>query len=95
MNVERQIDRILTEYHFERMSFDEAKQKLLELNTISSIPSITVKLIDILRAPLASAWKRMCDTYGVNEWCISEGLADENTEIEISLEDAKFYGLID
>lgn len=35
MNLEQKIDRILTEYNFDRMSFDEAKQKLLNLHSIT------------------------------------------------------------
>ncbi len=37
MNLEQKIDRILTEYNFDRMSFDEAKQKLLNLHSVMII----------------------------------------------------------
>ena len=55
---------------------------------------VTVKMVDILHAPLMSAWERMCEKYGINEWCINEGLADDESTIEISLQDAEFYGLV-
>lgn len=35
MDTERKIDRVLTEYNFDRMSFDEAKQELLNLRNKS------------------------------------------------------------
>ena len=35
MNLEQKIDRVLTEYNFDRMSFDEAKQELLNLHSVS------------------------------------------------------------
>ena len=55
---------------------------------------ITVKLIEVLNAPLMSAWERMCEKYEINEWCINEGLADDNSTVEITLEDAELYGLV-
>lgn len=57
--------------------------------------SVTVKLIDVLNAPLMSAWSLMCEKYRINEYCINEGLADNESTIEISLEDAELYGLIE
>lgn len=54
----------------------------------------TFKLVEILDAPLIGAWEKMCEKYGINEWCINGGLADENSTIEITLEDAEYYGLI-
>jgi len=56
---------------------------------------VTVKLVDVLEAPLMSAWERMCKKYGINEWCINEGLADDDSTVEISLEDAELYGLVE
>lgn len=56
---------------------------------------VTVKLGDVLDAPLMSAWKRMCEKYGINEWCINEGRADRDDTIEITLEDAELYGLVE
>jgi hypothetical protein len=34
MNIDQKIDRILTEYNFDRMSFDEAKKELLDLHNV-------------------------------------------------------------
>ena len=56
---------------------------------------VTVKLKDVLNAPLMSAWERMCEKYGINEWCLNEGLADDDITVEISLEDAELYGLVE
>ena len=42
-----------------------------------------------------SAWERMCEKYGINEWCLNEGLADDDSTVEISLEDAELYGLVE
>lgn len=56
---------------------------------------VTVKLIDVLHAPLINAWKIMCVKYGVNEWCLNEGISDDNSTIEISLEDAERYGIVE
>jgi hypothetical protein len=35
MNLEQKIDRVLTEFNFDRMSFDEAKRELLNLHSVS------------------------------------------------------------
>ena len=56
---------------------------------------ITVKLKEVLNAPLIGAWQRMCKKYGINEWCMNEGLADDNSTVEIALEDAELYGLVE
>jgi len=56
---------------------------------------ITVKLKDVLNAPLMSSWERMCEKYGINEWCLNEGLADDDSTVEINLEDAELYGLVE
>jgi len=56
---------------------------------------VTVKLINVLHAPLFNAWEHMCEKYEINEWCLNEGLADDDSTVEISLEDAKLYGLIE
>jgi hypothetical protein len=56
---------------------------------------VTVKLGDVLGAPYWKSWREMCDKYGVNEWCLSEGLADSDDTIEVSLEDAEHWGLVD
>ncbi len=51
-----------------------------------SEPTIEVTF-DILRSHYA--WDKYCDKYGVNPWCINEGLGDENTKFEIKLSDFK------
>lgn len=56
---------------------------------------VKVKLGDVLDAPLMSAWERMCKKYGINEWCLNEGRADKDDTIEITLEDAELYGLVE
>ena len=38
-------------------------------------------------------WEDYCKGYGINEWCVAEGLAESGTEVTISIEDAKRYGL--
>lgn len=55
---------------------------------------VTVTLGEILNAPYMSAWEEMCGKYGINEWCINEGMADSDDTIEISLQDAESWGLI-
>lgn len=55
----------------------------------------TVKLVDVLKAPNCKAWGQMCDKYDINEWCLSEGLADSDDTIQVSLEDAENWGLVE
>ena len=55
---------------------------------------IKIKLGYVLDAPLTNAWDYICDKYGINEWCIKEGLAGVDDEIEISLEDLEYIGWI-
>lgn len=57
--------------------------------------NITVTLGDILHAPYINAWKDMCEKYGINEWCLNEGISQSNDTVEISLIDAEMYGLIE
>lgn len=40
------------------------------------------------------AWEKFCDKYGYNYYCMKEG-ADGDSNVEISLEDAENWGLID
>ena len=40
-------------------------------------------------------WGVYCDKYGINEWCMDEGLAGRDTEVQIKLEDAKRWGLLE
>jgi len=56
---------------------------------------IQVKFGDVLNAPLVNAWDKMCNKYGINEWCLNEGLADKNDTIMVSLEDAEHWGVVE
>lgn len=56
---------------------------------------VTVKLGDVLDAPYINAWEQMCEKYEINEWCLNEGRADSDDAIEVSLEDAEHWGLIE
>lgn len=56
---------------------------------------VTVKLGDVLDAPSMSAWESMCEKYGINEWCLNEGRADRDDTVEISLDDAELWGLVE
>jgi len=56
---------------------------------------VTVTLGDVLDAPLMDSWNQMCLKYNINEWCINEGLSDRDDTIEVSLEDAEYWGLIE
>jgi hypothetical protein len=55
---------------------------------------VKVKLGDVLEAPRVGAWGKMCEKYGINEWCLNEGIADSDDTIEVSLEDAENWGLV-
>ena len=37
-------------------------------------------------------WDYICDKYGLNPWCIAEGLADRKDTINISIDDAVEIG---
>ena len=39
-------------------------------------------------------WKEYCDKHQINPWCINEGLMDADEELEISLKDAIFWGIV-
>jgi len=56
--------------------------------------TVVVTFGEILNAPAIGAWDHMCEKYGINIWCLNEGLADSDDEITITLKDAKRYGLI-
>ncbi len=56
---------------------------------------IEVEFGDILDAPLYDSWDDFCDKYGINVWCINEGLAERNTTIKVDIKDAKRWGMID
>lgn len=55
---------------------------------------ITVTFGQVLNAPYWNSWHELCENYGINEWCLNEGLARSDDTIEISLEHAKLWGLI-
>ena len=56
---------------------------------------IKVTLGDVLNAPLLGAWEQMCEKYGIFEYCINEGMAEEDDTVEISLEDAEHCEIIE
>ena len=56
---------------------------------------VSVKLGDVLNASYWNAWSDLCDKYGIGEWCINEGQADEDDTVMVSLADAEKWGLID
>lgn len=56
---------------------------------------VSVKLGDVLNAPYCNSWSELCDKYGIGEWCINEGQADENDTVMVSLKDADRWGLIE
>ena len=39
-------------------------------------------------------WSEFCRQHGFNEWMVNEGLAKSSETTEISIEEAKRYGLI-
>lgn len=52
---------------------------------------IVTTLQEILNA---GEWDKYCEKHGVNPWCINEGLATGEEEVELSIEEAKEYGII-
>jgi hypothetical protein len=42
----------------------------------------------------AGCWKEYCDAMGYNYYIVHEGLADEDRETTITLEQAKEWGLL-
>ena len=55
---------------------------------------VIVKLGEISRANYVTAWDKFCDKYGYSYYCMNEG-ADPDKEVQITLEDAENWGLID
>jgi len=53
---------------------------------------IELTLRDILNA---GAWDEYCETYGVNVWCLNEGLADGDELANITLEEARAWGILE
>lgn len=56
---------------------------------------VKVKIGDIFDAPYIDSWDYICDKYGLSVWCVKEGTANREDEIEISLSDAEYIGLIE
>lgn len=48
---------------------------------------IKVKIVDVLNAPYIRSWDELCDKYGINEYCVAEGLVDDDDEIEIDFKE--------
>lgn len=38
-------------------------------------------------------WEEVCKVVGLNEWCLNEGLANRDDEIELTPEEAERIGL--
>ena len=55
---------------------------------------VKLRLRDISNANYVMAWEKFCDKYGYNYYCMNEG-ADGDTKVEVTLEDAENWGLID
>ena len=55
---------------------------------------IKITLEQISKANYVTAWDKFCTKYGYNYYCLNEG-ADADSEVEITLEDAENWGLID
>jgi len=53
---------------------------------------ILISIEDIMDNGL---WEEYCELKGWNVWCVKEGLADSSEKVEIEMEQAKKWGLID
>jgi hypothetical protein len=53
---------------------------------------ITVTYGEIMRV---GAWDKFCKVYGINEWCMSEGLADHDTTEQIYFFEAVEWGIFE
>ncbi len=40
-------------------------------------------------------WDKFCELKGLNPYCMNEGLADSNEEVELTIEQIKQYDLSD
>lgn len=56
---------------------------------------VKVTLNSVNHAPNAHAWEELCEWYGINEWCLNEGLAYGDDTVEVSFRHAKRWGLIE
>lgn len=52
---------------------------------------VKVTLREILNS---GSWEEFCSDNGYNEWCINEGLASGDEEVEITTDEAFAYGLL-
>ena len=71
-------------------SFGDVMYNLSEENITKANKTISFTFREIIDS---GYWEHFCEQYGFNKWCINEG-ADENTEIDIFINDAKRYNLI-
>lgn len=55
---------------------------------------IKTTLSEISQAKYVDAWDNFCEKYRYDFYCINEG-ADADIEVEITLQDAENWGLID
>lgn len=42
----------------------------------------------------AGAWDAFCNLRDVNSWCINEGIASREVEVELTMDEAKTIGLV-
>lgn len=71
-------------------SLGDVMYNLSEQNITKANKSISFSFEEIMDS---GSWMQFCEDYGVSSYCVNEG-ADENTKTEISISDAKRYGLI-
>jgi len=55
---------------------------------------VIVTLRDILDAPLLGSWDEYCHKTGTNPYYVAHG-GDADEKVEISLEDAEYWGIIE
>jgi len=55
---------------------------------------VSITLREISNANYVMGWEKFCDKYGYSYYCMNEG-ADGDVKVEISLEDANDWGLVE
>ena len=55
---------------------------------------VTATFRELLDSPLIGGWDYICEEYGINPYCMNEGLASGDEALEISVEDAKYIGIL-
>lgn len=55
---------------------------------------VLVTFGEILNAPAIYSWDNFCLRHGYNPYMLNEGLAKKEATVEISLEEAEEYGLL-